>query len=147
MKLHQLRQPDGTKHSRKRRGRGISAGQGKTAGYGTKGQGARSGRGGRLYFEGGQLPLVRRLPLKRGFRSVNRVAYYVVNVQDLGSFPAESVVDPETLVQSGLVRDAELPVKVLGEGSISVPLKVRAHGFSTSAQAKIVEAGGSCEVI
>ena len=147
MKLHQLRQPDGAKRSRKRRGRGIAAGQGKTGGYGTKGQNARSGRGGKPYFEGGQLPLVRRLPLKRGFRSLNRVEYYVVNVCDLADFPAESVVDPDVLIASGLVRDTEQPVKILGEGKIGVALTVRANAFSASALVKIQEAGGTCETI
>jgi large subunit ribosomal protein L15 len=147
MKLHQLRQPDGSKRSRKRRGRGIAAGQGKTGGYGTKGQNARSGRGGKPYFEGGQLPLVRRLPLKRGFRSLNRVEYYVVNVCDLADFPAESVIDLDVLIASGLVRDNEQPVKILGEGKIGVALTVRANAFSASALAKIQEAGGTCETI
>jgi large subunit ribosomal protein L15 len=147
MKLHQLRQPDGAKRSRKRRGRGIAAGQGKTGGYGTKGQNARSGRGGKPYFEGGQLPLVRRLPLKRGFRSLNRVEYYVVNVYDLADFPAESVVDPDVLIASGLVKDTEQPIKILGEGNIKVALTVRANAFSASALAKIQDAGGTCETI
>ncbi len=147
MKLHQLRQPDGAKRSRKRRGRGIAAGQGKTGGYGTKGQNARSGRGGKPYFEGGQLPLVRRLPLKRGFRSLNRIEYYVVNIRDLADFPAESVIDPDVLIASGLVRDTEQPVKILGEGKIGIVLTVRANAFSASALAKIQEAGGTCETI
>jgi large subunit ribosomal protein L15 len=93
MKLHELRDPAGKKKQRKRIGRGIAAGQGKTGGYGTKGNGARSGRGGNLYFEGGQLPLVRRLPHNRGFKNRNRIAYSVVNVGMLGIFEAGSVVD------------------------------------------------------
>ena len=147
MKEHHLRQPDGAKRSRQRRGRGIAAGQGKTGGYGTKGQNARAGRGGKPYFEGGQLPLVRRLPLKRGFNSLNRIEYYVVNVCDLGGFPADSVVDPNLLIASGLVRDDKQPVKILGEGKIGVALTVRANAFSASALAKIQEAGGVCETI
>jgi large subunit ribosomal protein L15 len=147
MKLHQLRQPDGTKRSRKRRGRGIAAGQGKTGGYGTKGQNARSGRGGKAYFEGGQLPLVRRLPLKRGFNPLNRVEYYVVNIRDLADFAAESVVDPDALIASGLIKDLEQPIKILGEGDIEIALTVRANAFSASALAKIEEAGGTCETI
>lgn len=93
MKLHDLCEPLGTKHPRKRVGRGIAAGQGKTAGYGTKGNGARSGRGGNIYFEGGQLPLVRRLPHNRGFRNHRRVEYAVVNVAALNQFDAGTVVD------------------------------------------------------
>ena len=94
MKLHELAQAAGAKKNRKRKGRGIAAGQGKTAGYGTKGAGSRSGRGGKLYFEGGQLPLVRRLAFKRGFRNINRVEYSVVNVLDLNNFEAGSEVNP-----------------------------------------------------
>lgn len=145
MKLHELREPDGTKRSRKRKGRGIAAGQGKTAGYGTKGSGSRSGRGGKLYFEGGQLPLVRRLPHKRGFRNVNRVEYAVVNVADLSMFDADSVVDVATLVSAGLVRDGWL-VKVLGDGELDRALTVRANACSKSARAKIEAAGGVIEV-
>ncbi|MBC7234970.1 MAG: 50S ribosomal protein L15 [Chloroflexi bacterium] len=147
MKTHQLRQPDGAKRPRKRRGRGIAAGQGKTGGYGTKGQNARSGRGGKPYFEGGQLPLVRRLPHKRGFSNPNRVEFYVVNVEDLKGFAAGSLVDPDLLIASGLVRDNKQPVKILGNGNISVPLTVRAKAFSASAKAKIEAAGGTVEVI
>ena len=145
MKLHELREPEGTKRSRKRKGRGIAAGQGKTAGYGTKGSGSRSGRGGKLYFEGGQLPLVRRLPHKRGFRNVNRVEYAVVNVADLSMFDADSVVDVATLVSAGLVRDGWL-VKVLGDGELDRALTVRANACSKSARAKIEAAGGVIEV-
>lgn len=147
MKLHDLSQPEGAKRSRKRRGRGIAAGQGKTAGFGTKGQGARSGRGGRLYFEGGQLPLVNRLPFKRGFNNVNRVEYAVVNVEALNCFEAGSVVDIDTLVVSGLIKNDYLPVKVLGEGTLHCALTVIAHGFSESAKIKIEQAGGVAEVI
>ena len=104
MKLHELRQPEGAKKSRKRRGRGMAAGQGKTGGYGTKGQNARSGRGGKPYFEGGQLPLVRRLPIKRGFKNVNRVEYCIVNVWALNRFKDGSTVDLDTLIEAGLVK-------------------------------------------
>ena len=91
--------------------------------------------------------MVRRLPLKRGFNSLNRIEYYVVNVCDLGGFPADSVVDPNLLIASGLVRDDKQPVKILGEGKIGVALTVRANAFSASALAKIREAGGVCETI
>jgi large subunit ribosomal protein L15 len=146
MKLHELREPYGTKHARKRRGRGIAAGQGKTAGRGTKGEGSRAGTGGRLYFEGGQLPLVRRLPIRRGFNNVNRVAYNVINVQDLNIFEAGSEIDIEILMAVGLAK-GPLPVKILGGGEIDRPLTVSAHGFSASAAAKIQAAGGSISVV
>lgn len=146
MKLHELRQPDGAGRPRKRKGRGIASGQGKTAGYGTKGAGARSGRGGNLYFEGGQLPLVNRLALKRGFRNINRVEYSVVNVSQLNRFEAGSTVDPNLLLASGLVRNESL-IKVLGEGELDRALTVRANKFSKTAHAKIEAAGGTVEVI
>jgi len=147
MKLHELHPPTGAKRRRKRRCRGIAAGQGKTGGFGTKGSGARSGRGGRLYFEGGQLPLVNRLPLKRGFRNINRVEYSVVNVGSLRCFDADAVVDPTLLVDTGLVRKRGVLVKVLGWGELDRPLRVKADGFSESARAKIEGAGGSVELL
>lgn len=143
MKLHELFESEGTKRPRKRRGRGISAGQGKTGGFGTKGQGARSGRGGKLYFEGGQLPLVRRLPVKRGFRNPRRIEYSVVNVGALNEFEAGMVIDPDLLLAFGLVKDLDLPVKILGNGDLDRPLQVKANGFSESAKAKIEAAGGT----
>ncbi|MFH1085239.1 MAG: 50S ribosomal protein L15 [Chloroflexota bacterium] len=146
MKVHELREPAGARRPRKRRGRGISAGQGKTGGFGTKGAGARTGRGGKLYFEGGQLPLVRRLPRRRGFTNVNRMEYAVVNVQDLQLFAAGTAVDPELLVAAGLVRDPG-PIKVLGTGDLDRPLHVSAHRFSKSAVAKIEAAGGTATVV
>ena len=147
MKLHELRPPGGAKRRRKRRCRGIAAGQGKTGGFGTKGSGARSGRGGARYFEGGQLPLVRRLPLKRGFRNVNRVEYSVVNVESLKRFDAGSVVDPALLIDTGLVKKRSVPIKVLGWGELDRALTVKADRFSESARAKIEGAGGSVEVL
>jgi len=147
MKLHELAQPAGAKKNRKRKGRGIAAGQGKTAGYGTKGAGSRSGRGGKLYFEGGQLPLVRRLAFKRGFRNINRVEYSVVNVLDLNNFEAGSEVNPEALIEIGLVKNDHNPIKVLGGGDLEAALTVKAHGFSESAKAKIEAAGGTVVVI
>jgi large subunit ribosomal protein L15 len=145
MKLHELREPVGTKHRRKRVARGIAAGQGKSGGYGTKGQNARAGRGGKLGFEGGQLPLVKRLPLKRGFVNVNRVSYAVVHVGDLNGFGAGEVVDPTVLVQAGLVRQTRYPVKLLGDGELEKALTVRGCKCSASAKAKIEAAGGTIE--
>ena len=147
MKLHDLRQPQGARRPRKRRGRGIAAGQGKTSGFGTKGAGSRSGRGGSLYFEGGQLPLVRRLPINRGFRNVNRVEYAVVNVVDLADFEPGTVIDPDMFVATGLIRSANQLIKVLGDGELDRALTIRANKFSKSAVAKIEAAGGTAEVV
>ena len=148
MKLHELGPDAGAKRPRKRKGRGIAAGQGKTAGYGTKGQNARAGRGGKLYFEGGQLPLVRRLAYKRGFRNPRRVEYAVVNVGDLAAkFEADSVVDRTALEQAGLIRANDLPVKVLGDGKLDRALTLRVDAASESALAKIEAAGGKAELL
>lgn len=147
MKLHDLRPNEGSKKRRKRVGRGISAGQGKTAGRGTKGQGARSGGGKGQYFEGGQLPLVRRLPFKRGFTNINKVYYKPVNVGMLELFEANSIVDPEAMHEAGLLKKASDPVVILGNGEVANALIVRAHRFSESAKAKIEAAGGSISVI
>jgi large subunit ribosomal protein L15 len=147
MKLHDLRPNPGSKKKRKRVGRGISAGQGKTAGRGTKGQGARSGGGKGQYFEGGQLPLVRRLPFKRGFTNINKVVYNPVNVGKLARFEPNTEVDPELLVELGLIKKVSDPVVVLGTGDISVALSVTAHRFSSTAKSKIEAAGGMVNVI
>ena len=147
MKLNDLRPNEGSKKKRKRVGRGISAGQGKTAGRGTKGQGARSGGGKGQYFEGGQLPLVRRLPFKRGFTNINKIYYKPVNVGSLDSFAANSEVDPECLFEAGLLKKPTDPVVILGDGEVSVALSVKAHRFSASAKSKIEAAGGSVSVI
>lgn len=144
MKLHDLRPDKGATRKRKRVGRGISAGQGKTAGRGTKGQGARSGGGKGLYFEGGQLPLVRRLPFKRGFTNIFRVVYQEVNLADLARvFSAGDVVTPETMVEKNLIKKATEPVVILGRGELGIKLDVSAHRFSKSATEAIEQAGGS----
>jgi large subunit ribosomal protein L15 len=145
MKLHELRPPEGAKKRRKRKGRGIAAGQGKTAGRGTKGQLSRSGGGKGPYFEGGQLPLVRRLPFKRGFNNIFRVDYVPINLYRLDGFGANEEVSPDTLAEAGLIKSPSLPVAVLGQGDVDRPLVVRAHRFSASARAKIEEAGGTVE--
>ncbi|NPA93326.1 MAG: 50S ribosomal protein L15 [Chloroflexi bacterium] len=147
MKLHDLRPNRGAKKSRKRVGRGIAAGQGKTAGRGTKGQGARAGGGTRLYHQGGNLPFFRRLPFKRGFTPINRVEYNEVNLERLADFPAESEVTPEVLADLGIISEPKKPVVILGCGEITVPLKVKVHRISKSARAKIEAAGGSVEII
>jgi large subunit ribosomal protein L15 len=148
MKLHDLKPTPGSKKSRTRVGRGISAGKGKTAGRGQKGQGARSGGGKGPYFEGGQLPLVRRLPFKRGFTNLFRIEYQEVNVDMLEArFEAGAEVTPASLAEVGLVRDADKPVVILGRGDLSKKLTVHAHRFAKSALEKISSAGGSTEVI
>jgi len=126
-------------------GRGIAAGQGKTAGRGTKGQASRSGGTKGPYFEGGQLPLVRRLPFKRGFKNIFKVQYVPVNLYRLGEFKADAEISPETLAEAGIIKSADLPVAILGDGEVDRPLVVRAHRFSSSARAKIEEAGGTIE--
>lgn len=145
MKLHELHSPKGAKKPRKRVGRGIAAGQGKTAGRGTKGQASRSGGTKGPYFEGGQLPLVRRLPFKRGFTNIFRVQYVSVNLYRLEGFAADEEISPETLAAAGIIRSATVPVAILGHGDLDRPLVVKAHRFSASARAKIEEAGGSVE--
>lgn len=147
MKLHDLRPASGSQKRRKRVGRGIAAGQGKTAGRGTKGQGARSGGGKGPYFEGGQLPLVRRLPFKRGFTNIWRVEYTEVNLDRLDKFEGGAEVSPETLYEAGIIKSAKKPVVILARGDLDRELIVKAHRFSTSARAKIEAAGGTVEVL
>lgn len=149
MKLHDLKPNEGSKKERKRVGRGISAGQGKTAGRGTKGQGARSGGGTRLYHQGGNLPFFRRLPFKRGkgFTPLNTVEYNEVNLEQLAAFPSGSDVTPESLGEARLLRDSRNPVVILGRGDLNVALKVRVHRISKGAKSKIEAAGGSVELI
>ncbi len=146
MKLHDLRPAKGAKKKKKRVGRGHAAGQGKTAGRGTKGQKARSGGAKPPYFEGGQLPLVRRLPHKRGFTNIFKVEYVEVNVDRLNDkFEAGAEVNPLTLAQAGIIKSPRELVKILGRGEIEVPLVVKAHRFSESAREKILAAGGTVE--
>lgn len=147
MKLNDLRPNKGKTKKRKRVGRGIAAGQGKTAGRGMKGQGARSGGGKGPYFEGGQLPLVRRLPLKRGFTNINKIYYKPVNIGNLAQFEAGTQVDSELLKAHGLIKKASDPIVILGDGDIEVALIVRAHRFSATAKQKIEEAGGTIEFV
>ena len=147
MKLHELRPAKGAKKNRKRVGRGIAAGQGKTAGRGTKGQNARSGGGVRPYFEGGQLPLVRRLPHKRGFTNIFKVHYKPINLDRLDGFTAGDEVSPATLAEAGIIKSPREPVVILGRGELDRPLTVKAHRFSASAREKILGADGAVEVL
>lgn len=143
MKLSDLRPPQGAKKNKKRKGRGIAAGQGKTAGRGTKGQGARAGGTKGPYFEGGQLPLVRRLPHVRGFNNIYRIPFAVVNLDTLEkTFDPNAQITPEVLLQHGLIENTQR-VKVLGRGELTKSLQVSAHAFSDTAKEKITAVGGS----
>lgn len=146
MKLHDLKPAAGARRKVKRVGRGPGSGIGKTSGRGEKGQKSRSGYSRRRDFEGGQMPLVRRLP-KRGFVNPFRTTYRTVNVERLNRFDAGSVVTPESLQDAGLLKKGRDEVKVLGNGEITVSLTVRAHKFTKAAEEKIRKAGGSIEVI
>ncbi len=146
MKLHELRPAAGSRSKPKRLGRGPGSGLGKTSGRGHKGQKSRSGYSSRPGFEGGQMPLHRRLP-KRGFTNIFRTVYRTVNVARLAVFEAGSTVDPEALLQAGLLRKGAAAVKVLGDGDLAVALTVRAHSFTRSALKKIQAAGGKAEVL
>ena len=146
MKIHDLKPTPGSRKKRTRVGRGISAGKGKTAGRGQKGQGARSGGGKGPYFEGGQLPLVRRLPFKRGFTNIFRIEYQEVNVSSLEEhFEEGAVVNPQALADVNLIRNAKEPLVILGGGELTKKLTVHAHRFSKSATEQITAAGGSTE--
>jgi len=142
--LHDLSPASGSHRNRKRLGRGPGSGTGKTSGRGQKGQGARTGGNVSPHFEGGQMPLHRRIP-KRGFTNINRVEYQVVNVRDLDAFEGEVTVS--SLKGAGLIRHAARPVKILGQGEVGKALSVEAHAFSQSAREKIEAAGGSVSVL
>ncbi|MGD1147763.1 MAG: 50S ribosomal protein L15 [Thermoanaerobaculaceae bacterium] len=146
MELHNLSPKAGSTKDRKRVGRGPGSGNGKTAGKGHKGQLSRSGHSHKRNFEGGQMPLVRRMP-KRGFTNIFRKEFVIVNVGQLDRFPAGSEVTPDVLLAEGVISRLRDGVKVLGDGSLSRKLTVRAHKFSKKAQELIQAAGGSCEVI
>ncbi len=146
MKICELKPPRGAKHKNKRRGRGTGSGHGKTSCRGHKGQKSRSGTKRRFAFEGGQMPIARRLP-KRGFRSKFKKVFQVVNVEDLNAFRKDAVVKPQQLVESGFIKNEKLPVKILGNGEIKKPLTVLAHGFTKSATKKLNAVGGKFELI
>ena len=146
MRIHELHKPEGSTKAPKRVGRGQGTGQGTTAGRGMNGQNSRSGGGVRLGFEGGQMPLYRRLP-KRGFTNHWAKEYAEINVKDLNRFENDTVVDMELLLQSGLVKQVKDGVKVLGNGELEKKLTVKAEKFSKSAAEKIEKAGGKVEVI
>ena len=145
MKLHHLKPAPGAHRKKVRVGRGKGSGKGKTAGRGTKGLYARNTLP--VGFEGGQMPLQRRLPKLGGFTNRNRVEFTPVNIERLNSFERGTVVDPSAMAARGLVRKRRAPVKILGRGELQVGLTVRAHAFSASAREKIERAGGQAEVI
>jgi large subunit ribosomal protein L15 len=146
MTLDELKPAAGSNRKRKRVGRGDGSGHGKTSCRGHKGQGARSGGGTKPGFEGGQMPLQRRLP-KRGFHNRFRIEMSVVNITQLEAFASGAEVTPEALVAQGLVRGKNPRIKILGDGSLSKPLMVKAHGFSAKAKEKIEASGGKAELI
>lgn len=145
MKLHELRAPEGSTHKSKRVGRGSGSGLGTTAGRGMNGQKSRSGGGTRLGFEGGQMPLYRRIP-KRGFTNIWKTEWAILNVADLNVFEDGTEVTPELLLEAGLIKKVLDGVKILGEGTLEKKVTVKAHKFSKSAVEKIEAAGGKAEV-
>lgn len=149
MKLNDLKPNEGAKKDRTRVGRGISAGKGKTAGRGQKGQNSRSGVGGNLYRQGGNLPFYRRLPFMRGegFTPPNRVEWNEVNVGQLAKFEANTEVTPELLAEANMLHKSKNPVAILGRGEVSVALTVKVQRITKSAQEKIEAAGGKVEII
>jgi len=147
MKLNDATPKEGSKRRRRRVGRGISAGQGASCGFGMRGQKSRSGTGTKAGFEGGQMPLYRRIPKLKHFTLVNPSHYTIVNVEKLASLPPNSEVTIDSLISAGIVTTNDGPLKILGSGELNVPLQVKAAAFTKSAKAKIEAAGGSCEVI
>ena len=147
MEQHNLKPPVGAKKKRKRIGRGDGSGHGTYSGRGLKGQKSRAGGGVRIGFEGGQLPLIKRLPSVRGFTNIFKTEYSVVNIKKLVAFDANTEVTPEVLLDAGIIKSLKHPVKILGDGEIDRPLTVKAHKFTTVAGNKIEAAGGKVEVI
>ncbi len=145
MKQNEIQPAPGSNKKKTRAGRGISAGRGKTAGRGTKGQNSRSGGTKRPFFEGGQLPLVRRLPHLGGFKNRWRVEYAPVNLDRLNVSPADAEAGPAMMAAADVIKSLKQPVKILGEGELTVALTVKAYKFSASAREKIQAAGGSVE--
>jgi large subunit ribosomal protein L15 len=147
MKIHELSPKAGSKKRPRRVGRGIAAGQGASCGFGMRGQKSRSGRSTRPGFEGGQMPLYRRLPKLKNFPLVNHKEFTIINVGRLAELPAKSEVTIEFLMEKGIVTTNDGPLKILGNGEISVALNVKAAAFSAGAKAKIEAAGGTCELL
>ncbi len=146
MRLDDAKPKAGSKKKRNRKGRGISAGQGASCGFGMRGQKSRSGSGTRPGFEGGQMPLYRRVPKLKHFPIVNQNVFTIINVKGLADLPAGEVT-LDSLIESGVITSNDGPLKVLGDGEISTALNVKAAAFTKSAKAKIEAAGGSCEIV
>jgi large subunit ribosomal protein L15 len=146
MRLEDVSPKEGSKRRRRRVGRGIAAGQGASCGFGMRGQKSRSGRSTRPGFEGGQLPLYRRIPKLKHFPIVNRKSYTTINVSQLASLSSNTEVTLDSLMEAGIITANNGPLKILGNGELNVALNVKAAAFTTSARSKIEEAGGSCEV-
>jgi large subunit ribosomal protein L15 len=149
MKLHELKPQEGSKKKGIRVGRGTAGRRGKTAGRGTKGQGARAGKPVRQYNQGGNLPFYRRLPFKRGegFTPLNRIEYNEVNLDQLAEFPAGSEITPASLAEAQLLRKPAKPIVILGRGELKTALKINVHRITAGAKAKVEAAGGSVEII
>jgi large subunit ribosomal protein L15 len=147
MRLNDAKPKAGSKHRKRRIGRGVAAGQGASGGFGMRGQKSRSGRPTRPGFEGGQMPLYRRLPKLKSFPLINRKVYTIINVGKLATLPAKTEVTIESLMAAGIVTTNDGPLKLLGDGDLSVALTCKAGAFTSGAKAKIEAAGGTCEVI
>ncbi len=147
MMEHQVVPPKGARRNRKRLGRGDASGHGSYCGRGMKGAKSRSGSGPRPGYEGGQLPLIKGLPMKRGFTNIFKKQYTLVKLDDLNGIPEGSEVTPDLLVSLGIIKNLKHPIKVLGDGELRVKLNVSAHKFTNSAQEKIASAGGRVEVL
>ena len=145
--LNSLKPNSGSRKKKLRKGRGIAAGQGASCGFGMRGQKSRSGRPTRPGFEGGQMPLYRRVPKLKHFEIINQKKFSVINLDKLNKFNDDEVVNLDSLVKKGLLFKPKFPLKILGDGNIKVKLKVEAHSFTNSAQEKIEAAGGSCNVV
>ena len=145
--LNSLKSNTGSRKKKLRKGRGIAAGQGASCGFGMRGQKSRSGRPTRPGFEGGQMPLYRRVPKLKHFEIINQKKFSVINLEKLNNFNDDEVVNLDSLVKKGLLFKPKFPLKILGNGNIKVKLKVEAHSFTKSAKEKIESAGGSCNVV
>ena len=145
--LNSLKSNTGSRRKKLRKGRGIAAGQGASCGFGMRGQKSRSGRPTRPGFEGGQMPLYRRVPKLKHFEIINQKKFSVINLEKLNEFNDDEVVNLDSLVKKGLLFKPKFPLKILGNGNVKVKLKVEAHSFTKSAKEKIESAGGSCNVV
>ena len=145
--LNSLKPNTGSRKKKLRKGRGISAGQGASCGFGMRGQKSRSGRPTRPGFEGGQMPLYRRVPKLKHFEIINQKLYSTINISKLNSYKDDEIVNLDSLVKNGLIYKPKYPLKILGGGDLKVKLTVEAHSFTSSAKQKIEDAGGSCKIL